>query len=70
MKPYGQKHASRVCECVQCGKQKKGAFSKRARRKAKEEIELLISPIDGEVRVVMTKEQFKTLRKRINDNRR
>ncbi len=38
MKPYGQKHASRVCECIQCGKQKKGAFSKRARRKAKEEI--------------------------------
>lgn len=39
MRPYGRKPASKICECIQCGKQKKGAFPKRERRKAKEEIE-------------------------------
>lgn len=38
MRPYGQKHASKICECVQCGKTAKASSKKRARAQAKEEI--------------------------------
>lgn len=38
MKPYGQKHPSKICQCMYCGKKPKAAIKRRARKDAKEEI--------------------------------
>lgn len=38
MKPYGRKHPSKICQCVQCGKDSKAAHRSRARKDAKKEI--------------------------------
>lgn len=38
MKPYGQKPASKVCECIQCGTNKKKNCKKRERRNTKKQI--------------------------------